>query len=157
MNRQENIEAANTVIEIAEKQHIRASIIGANPPEEMVQRSSEYVNVTGFVDDINSEIIKSKIAVFPLKRGAGIKLKVLLACCLGIPVITTGVGAEGIDEEGKYLIIANTDEDILRETLSLINSPEEIKELGKQCQLFVKNRFDLSKTEKVFKEIYDNN
>lgn len=67
------------------------------------KKECENIHITGFVENIEDEILKNQIAVFPLTLGAGIKLKVLLACGLGLPVITTDIGAEGIDEDGKHI------------------------------------------------------
>lgn len=71
--------------------------------------------------------------------GAGIKLKVLLACGLGLPVITTDIGAEGIDEDGNTLILANTDDQIKNEIIGLIDDSNKIKSKSIESKDFVKN------------------
>ena len=102
MAREENHLAAMRLIQIFKSMHrddIQLTIIGAHPSNELQSFECENIHITGFVDKIEDEILKNEMAVFPLTLGAGIKLKVLLACGLGLPVITTDIGAEGIDDE----------------------------------------------------------
>ena len=87
--------------------------------------------------------------------GAGIKLKVLLACGLGLPVITTDIGAEGIDEDGNTLILANTDNQIKNEILELIDDSNKIKSKSIESKDFVKKYFSWNKTVELFDRLYE--
>ena len=87
--------------------------------------------------------------------GAGIKLKVLLACGLGLPVITTDIGAEGIDEDGSTLILAQTDEQIKNEILNLIDNPHKIKLKSNESKEFVQKYFSWNKTVELFDRLYE--
>ena len=78
--------------------NVRFYIIGECPPgvrEELLEMAP--VHFQGFVDDPEKEVLKYRVCVAPLRIGSGIKIKILEAFCLGIPVVTTSVGAEGID------------------------------------------------------------
>ena len=157
MGRPENNEAALRLIELRNKMgrnDIRLNIIGAHPSKELIEKESSNIHITGFVENIEDEIVKNSLAVFPLKSGAGIKLKVLLACGLGIPVITTSVGAEGIDENGDFLQLAETDEQLLQLIKNLIDNEEELTKLSDTSKKFVKDKFDWNKTKVVFDEVY---
>ena len=158
MSRKENDLAAKKLIDICSKlsnQEFNLTIIGAYPSDELLKMESDKVHITGFVDVIEDEILKHEIAVFPLTLGAGIKLKVLLACGLGLPVVTSHVGAEGIDEEGEVLFLAEADDEFLKSIELLINDPDLRKEKAIQSKRFILTKFSWDKTKKIFNSIYN--
>lgn len=83
-------------------------IAGNNPPDELLTMQNKNIVVDGFVSDerLNELYNQVRLVVVPLRYGAGIKGKVIEAMAKGVPVVTTDVGAEGIDCPG--LIIDNT-------------------------------------------------
>lgn len=158
MGREENHLAAMRLIHIVKslnRDDIRLTIIGAHPNEELQKEECENIHITGFVENIEDEILKNEIAVFPLTLGAGIKLKVLLACGLGLPVITTDIGAEGIDEDGNTLILANTDDQIKNEIIELIDDSNKIESKSIESKDFVKKYFSWNKTVELFDRLYE--
>ena len=157
MGRIENHSAAMRLIKIFKQMDIsgwKLNVIGAYPKEELLNEESENIHITGFVENINDEILKNKIAVFPLTTGAGIKFKVLLAFGLGLPVITTSVGAEGIDPDGKVLVLAETDDEIKQQMEIFMSNDSYCLEKSSSAVDFVRNNFNWKFTEAVFSEIY---
>jgi glycosyltransferase involved in cell wall biosynthesis len=73
-------------------------IVGSSPPEAVLRLASSSIVVTGFVDDPSPYFEKASIGIAPLLAGAGIKVKVLEMLGVGMPVVSTPIGAEGIDE-----------------------------------------------------------
>ncbi|MEO0329227.1 MAG: glycosyltransferase [Pseudomonadota bacterium] len=91
-------------------------IIGSHPPERFkkleAEDSSLNVHVHGFVEDLEHLICDMRVMVVPLRFGAGLKGKIVTALAHGIPVVTTSIGAEGINlTDGKNIIIADTAEE----------------------------------------------
>lgn len=159
MGRYENDEAAKRLISIfnkinTEKQY-ELYIIGANPSAEIKSLSNKSIVVTGFVDNIQREIDQCEIAVFPLKYGAGVKFKVLQALSLGLPVVTTNVGAEGIDENGEVIILAKEEADFSRAITSLLRNRSRLKKKSRECAQWAKTKFDWHISEGIFQKIYD--
>lgn len=70
-------------------------------------KSNPTICFTGFVDDL-SEYCKNSIMIVPLRIGSGIRQKILYAMAAGIPVVSTGLGSEGIVDNDKISITANT-------------------------------------------------
>ena len=103
---------------------------------------------------IEEYIDKCEIAVFPLNYGAGIKLKVLLSFGLGLPVITTKIGAEGIDEKGEVLIIKEDDLAFADEIKNLLSNKEKLLEKSKETTLFVNKNFNWRDNRELLKKIY---
>lgn len=157
MGRDENHVAAMRLISIFKKinhQNWKLNIIGAHPKDELKREECNNIHISGFVDDINAEILKNEIAVFPLTYGAGIKLKVLLACGLGLPVVTSKIGAEGIDESGSVLQLAENDEEYIKIISDLLSNPNKVKNLSEKSIVFVKEKFSWEVSEKILKDIY---
>lgn len=157
MGRDENKQAALRLIKLFKEINLpnkKLYIIGANPDKELEKYNSENIIVTGFVEDINPYIAKCKIGVFPLMVGAGIKLKVLLAMSLGLPVVTTLVGAEGIDEEGKVLDLADSDNEFIQSMTRLLTDTNYYNDKAVQVNTFVKKEFNWKYTEEIFEKIF---
>lgn len=71
------------------------TIVGPDPPATVVQMDREIV-VTGWVESVEPYLARTRVAVAPLRYGAGMKGKVGEALAAGVPVVTTPIGAEGI-------------------------------------------------------------
>lgn len=111
MNRSENEEAVLAFLKrfgqrLAEGGYT-LYVVGNAPSERVKRLASEHVVVTGFVEDPSLYFLLCEIGVVPLLSGAGIKIKTLEMLQSGIPVVSTAVGAEGIDD--PHLHIAELD------------------------------------------------
>lgn len=107
-----------------EKSNVEFTIIGKNSSSPFFDsiKNDKSVNFIGEVDDVIPYYKKSNIAIIPLKSGSGTRLKVLEAMSLGNPVVSTSIGAEGIEYiHGKNLCIADNEIDFSVITLKLIN------------------------------------
>lgn len=96
---------------------VHLTIAGSDPTLEVHRLACESVAVTGYVAGLDSLICAHRLAVFPLRFGAGIKGKVLRAMACGIPVIMTPVAAEGIAQPGSSMALAQNTEDFVREII----------------------------------------
>ena len=96
-------------------------ITGINPPQEIQDLAREDIHVTGSVDDLLPYYERSTVCVVPLRAGGGTRLKILEAMALGRPVVSTSVGCEGLEVvDGEHLFIADTPEQFVEKTLSLL-------------------------------------
>jgi GT2 family glycosyltransferase len=79
--------------------HVRLSLVGSNPLPEVQALAGSRVEVTGYVDDDERarRYAGARVAVVPLRYGAGIKGKVVEAMQQGVPLVTTTVGAQGLE------------------------------------------------------------
>lgn len=154
MGRTENHDAAMRLLSIFNKLNIKNKklyIIGTHPKEILRSKASNNIVITGFVDDIDNFIMENcDVACFPLITGAGIKIKVLECLALGIPVITNNIGAEGIDENGEFIRLAETDQEFIDSIEMNVNrNVDYIEKFDRD--------FAWEKTEKVLVEIYGKN
>lgn len=161
MGREENAAAAMSLIRLGEQLKnagylVNIYIVGNNPPPELRRLESDTVYITGFVEDVDEYVLMSGIAVFPLTLGAGIKLKVLRSLALGTPVVTTNIGAEGIDEEGNILLLAKTELEFVQTIIDIINMGEkEYCELCRNGQEYAKTHFGWERSERVLMRLYE--
>ena len=161
MGREENVAAAIRLIGLGEQLKnsgypVKILIVGNNPPPELRRLESDTVHITGFVEDVDAYVLKSGIAVFPLTLGAGIKLKVLRSIALGTPVVTTDIGAEGIDEEGSVLLLAKTESEFVRTIADIINmGDKDYFDLCRNGQEYAKTNFGWERSKQVLKRLYE--
>ena len=96
--------------EIAERvPDLRLYIVGSHPPPEIAALADDAVEVTGFVSDeaLEAYYERCRVCVVPLRYGAGVKGKVVEAVAQGIPLVTTEIGAEGLDDGSGALRVAS--------------------------------------------------
>ena len=87
-------------------------IVGEAPAAVQALGNEPNVTVTGFVEDLGAELAAADVAVVPLRRGTGTRLKILEAFAHAIPVVSTKVGAAGLDViDGEHLLLADTGDD----------------------------------------------
>jgi GT2 family glycosyltransferase/glycosyltransferase involved in cell wall biosynthesis/SAM-dependent methyltransferase len=97
----------------AELGEVHVTIVGSDPPPEIEALASPLVAVSGWVPDLDPLIDSSLALAAPLSYGAGLKGKVTQAMAAGLPVVTTPVGAEGLDAiDGEHLLIGETPEEL---------------------------------------------
>lgn len=159
MGRPENHQAAMKLVRIAKRvrervPELQVYIVGNQPSEELKREENDFIHVTGFVDDVDEYLERAQMAVFPLEQGAGIKMKVLRSLAMGTMVITTMVGAEGIDEEGKVIELAETDEEFAVKIRRYLEDGNLREEKGKKSREYIKEHFGWKVSEKVLEEVY---
>lgn len=112
-------------------------IVGLNPPQQILDLASRNITITGTVEDIRPYVYDSSVFVAPLRFGSGIKGKILEAMALGKPIITTSIGAQGLEiTAGEHLIIEDDPKDFACKTIELLNS-------GSLRQKLIKNGLEL--------------
>jgi polysaccharide biosynthesis protein PslH len=94
----------------------RLTVVGRSPSaamRELAARNSA-IEVTGTVADVRPYLERAAVSVVPLRIGGGTRLKLYEAMAMGIPVVSTTIGAEGLPvRHGEQLLIADsTDEQV---------------------------------------------
>lgn len=102
---------------------LHLKIVGANPAPDVLALSKIHgVEVTGTVPDVRPYYEGALTAIAPIQTGGGTRLKILEAMAAGVPVISTSVGAEGLDvEDGRNILIADTEEAWIGSVTRLLN------------------------------------
>jgi len=79
---------------------IRLRVVGANPPADILALSNPNLGFEGYVDNLSEFYDRVRVGVVPIRFGSGVKLKTVEALQYGLPIVSTTVGAEGIDTRG---------------------------------------------------------
>ena len=120
---------------IRENPNRRATIIGREPPRELLDAADERLVVTGFVDDVRPHIHRAGIYVCPIRNGGGTRLKILDALAMGKPLVATELAVEGLFMEPEvHYLRAETPPDYVLQVKRL----EENEEL--RCRLSAAGR-----------------
>ena len=134
-------------------------IIGANPRKDLFEavKDIDGVEVTGKVEDVKEYMKDCKVSVCPVKIAGGIQNKILEAMSMGIPVVTTIEGAEGIDTSEDILYVANSEEEYAKKAILLMQNDNLQKEVGYKSREFVLANFSWEKVsekwDKLIKEV----
>ncbi|MBV6467675.1 MAG: hypothetical protein PGMFKBFP_03044 [Anaerolineales bacterium] len=101
-------------------------IAGSRPtPEVRALAKLSGITVTGTVEDMRPYYGKALAVVTPLRIGGGTRLKIIEAMAAGVPVVSTSLGAEGLDIEPETdFLRADTPEEMARQVTRLISSAE---------------------------------
>ena len=95
-----------------------------------------------------------EILIVPIFSGSGIRIKILESMTLGIPVISTTKGAQGIPyTDKKNIIIANKPDDFKKAILELINNKNFAKKIAQGGQELIQNHFGSQILLKKWQEI----
>jgi glycosyltransferase involved in cell wall biosynthesis/GT2 family glycosyltransferase len=93
---------------IAQEPGAKLSLVGSFPPPAVQALAGPGIEVTGWVPETGPYLDAALVSVAPLRFGAGVKGKVGEALAHGVPVVTTTIGAEGMDlVDGEHALIAD--------------------------------------------------
>ena len=119
---------------------ITGDVAGQNVNE---LRSDRNVVFTGYLDDVKPAVASSWVSIVPIRVGSGTRLKILEAMALGTPVVSTPVGAEGLEvTHEKDILIADTPSDFARQVLRLREDLELWHTLSENGWRLVKEKYD---------------
>ncbi len=86
--------------------------------------SDPHIEITGFVEDAVAVIAQSQVAVVPLLAGSGTRIKILEAWAAGTPVVSTTLGAEGLEcRDREHLVLADDAESFTAAVSGLLALP----------------------------------
>ncbi len=123
--------------------HITATFVGRNPTEEItVFGEIDGITITGTVDDVRPYIAEGSIYIVPLRIGGGSRLKILEALAMKKPIVSTTVGAEGLQtEDRKHLLLAETPQDFLDAIIELTKNQTLADSLGENGRKLVEEKY----------------
>jgi len=124
---------------------LQFTIVGRDPAPEVRALESDHVHVTGTVEDVRPFYASAVAAVVPLRSGSGTRLKILEAMAAGVPVVSTRLGAEGIDaEDNVHLLLADSRLEFASAIARIVLSAETRNRLAGAGRDLVTDRYDWS-------------
>ena len=121
---------------LAELPDARLKIVGRNPVPELERLIHQgNIEVTGYVEGLAEAIAASGLYILPMRLGSGIRSKLFDVFPLGKAIITTTVGAEGLElYHDQNCLIADTPQNFASACIRLMRSEKERKRLGSAVQ-----------------------
>jgi len=131
----------------------RFRIVGKNPVAAVRRLASETIEVTGTVPSVAEHLQEAWVLVVPLRMGGGTRLKIYEGMAMGRAVVSTSIGAEGLDvRNGKDIFLADGVETFAQAIITLLREPELRKRYERAAAELVA-RFDWSSVAERFAEV----
>jgi glycosyltransferase involved in cell wall biosynthesis len=103
----------------------RLRIVGRNPDRRVQKWASDSIEVTGRVPSVVEHLHESSVVIVPLRIGGGTRLKIYEAMATAKAVVSTTIGAEGLDvHHGRDIILADDPRSFAQAVIMLLRDPE---------------------------------
>lgn len=131
--------------------YMKWHIVGSNVPEEIQKLESDNIIIEGFLSDeeLHKLYGECRIAVVPLRYGAGVKGKVVEAAYYQIPLITTSIGAEGLDISDGSMKVCDEAGTFAEMVCKLYEDYRELELMSDNGKRFTEKFFTLEEAERV--------
>jgi glycosyltransferase involved in cell wall biosynthesis len=119
---------------------------GRSPSDEFRCRFAAVPSIefTGTVPDMRLEIARAAVCVVPLRIGSGTRLKILEAAAMAKPIVSTRVGAEGLDfVDGREIVLADEPKAFVGAVVDLLRDSSRRRELGRAARRRVEECYSL--------------
>jgi glycosyltransferase involved in cell wall biosynthesis len=123
-------------------------VVGKDPTPDLreLARTDPSIVVTGTVDDVRPYFERSVAFVNPVRIGGGFRGKILEAMAMGMPIVTTSLGAEGVDaEDGRDMLFADEPASFAEAVVSLLEDNSKCERLGERARSLAVERFSWEK------------
>lgn len=121
---------------------VELQIVGHGSPEVLRALRRPGVQVTGRVPDLRVHLDQAAVAVVPLRIGGGTRLKVVEAMSMGRAIVSTTLGAEGIDVvHDTHILLADEATDFAEAVVALLDDPRRRTRLGTSARRLVTDQY----------------
>ena len=136
---------------------VRLFLVGSNPTEKVQELESNDVIVTGYVTDENlAEFYRNaRVAVVPLRFGAGVKSKVTEALRHGIPLVTTFIGAQGLKDLNTAAFVVDVPEQFADSVIKLLKYDDLWENYAKKGQKYAQTHFSKQSMIESLKPLFE--
>lgn len=131
----------------------RFQIVGRNPHPRVQRLASASVEVTGTVPSVASYLRSATVVIVPLRIGGGTRLKIFEAMAMAKAMVSTSIGAEGLDvTHGRDLLIADDAASFAAGILQFLRDPE-LRRSCEQNAAALAAKYDWSQIARLFAEV----
>jgi glycosyltransferase involved in cell wall biosynthesis len=124
----------------------RCKIIGGSPPASLLALAGPRIEFTGFVPDLRPHLAEAAAVVVPLRLGGGTRLKIVEAMAQGKAIVSTTLGAEGIEAvPGRDLLVEDEPEAFAHAVSRLLAAPDLAARIGQSARQVAEDRYAWSR------------
>ena len=120
-----------------ERPDTKVTIVGGDPPPEIQALAMPRVEIVGWVENLSPLLDRARVFAAPLQYGAGLNGKITQSLAVGLPVVTTSVGAGGIDGLERCMLVSDDAAGNSEQLLRLLDDDELWRELSAAGQAFI--------------------
>ena len=133
--------------------NIKWHVVGGKVPKEIKELESENIIIEGFVPDETLEKLyrACRMAVVPLRFGAGVKGKVVEAAYFQIPLVTTSIGAEGLKLEDQSMLVEDDSVKMAELICGLYQDYDRLRAMSDAGIKFIEKYFMWSEAERIIR------
>lgn len=130
-------------------------VVGNRLPEKMKRLGQRPgIHIEGYVPSLEPYYNGTALVVVPLLNGAGTRIKILEAMAYKKAVVSTSIGAEGLEiRDGENIVIGDSPKEFAGHCVALLRNPVKRTEIGRKAYELVKERYDFPVFEKKMEEI----
>lgn len=161
----QNIEAAQLLLDAVYPRiykkfpSAKVWIVGQHIPEAIAKRKSERVLIDNLKEDdqegIKEAYFQASVFVSPLRGPGGTRLKHFAAMASKLPLVTTAVGAEGLEVKNEvHLLVSDTPDGLASATMNILKSPRIAEKLANNARELVEEKFSWYKMSRFLDKIY---
>jgi glycosyltransferase involved in cell wall biosynthesis len=123
--------------------NIRLTLVGSNPTAKVHELASETIDVMGYVTEsqLKRYYDEARVAVVPLRFGAGVKNKVVEAMHNGAALVTTSIGAQGLPSLDAAIPVLDDAETFAAEVCRLIEDDEYAAQVSQRGRAYVTKHY----------------
>lgn len=135
---------------------VHLALVGSKPTPEIQALASSSVTVTGYVTDeeLQQHYLSARVAVVPLRYGAGVKNKVVEAMAFGVPLVTTPIGAQGVDGLSSLIPVTSDDVVFADHVCRVIDDDEVWKKYSASGAALVAERFSKDGMQRILRKAF---
>lgn len=131
------------------------TIVGKNAPPDIARRAGPNCVIRGYVDDLREEIQRHAVSIAPFRIGGGMRLKIIESFAMGVPVVSTAIGCEGIEaRHGEHLLVGDTPESFAGHLAGLLADPSAGRRLGTNALRLATERYRWERVAEMLEEVY---
>jgi glycosyltransferase involved in cell wall biosynthesis len=134
----------------------RVAVVGRTPPPDILAlaEADPHMEVTGTVPDVRPYLWGAKLSIVPLRIGGGTRLKIYESMAAKVAVVSTAVGAEGLDyDPGLNIAIGDKPEEFAGACVDLLRNSDRRSQMAEAAWHMVCSRFSWDKVAREFEEI----
>jgi glycosyltransferase involved in cell wall biosynthesis len=133
----------------------RCKIIGGRAPPSLLALAGPRVELTGFVSDLRPHLAAAAVVVVPLRLGGGTRLKIVEAMAMGKAIVSTTLGAEGIEAvPGRDILVEDEPEAFADAVHRLLAEPGLAARIGQSARQLAVERFGWSGAARALEGFY---
>jgi glycosyltransferase involved in cell wall biosynthesis len=134
----------------------RCKFIGGQAPPSLLALAGPRIEFTGFVSDLRPHLAKAACIVVPLRIGGGTRLKIVEAMAMGKPIVSTTLGAEGIEAiPNRDILIADEPTAFANAVNCLLAQSNLAAHIGESARRVAVERYSWAGAARALEEFYD--